>query len=539
MWILPVYATVLSIWAALHSWHDGQPRLNLRGTILTGKRLQPSNVDFFGGIPFAEPPVAEYRFSPPRPKLSLSPLRSFNARNYGPQCLQRGSDADMSEDCLTLNIFRPSGSDKDSSLPVMVWIYGGGFNSGASSLYDGAPFIEKSVARGTPIVFVSMNYRVGPLGFPQGPEAVQRGALNLGLHDQWVALEWVQNNIASFGGDPRKVTVLGQSAGALSASHHYLNEKFSTVARAAIFQSGTGSTLPVFDGYRATPSWILFANDTRSCATASPNNTFPCLISADSSDLRAGLNAAFAIELFPFRPVLDGPEGILSDHPARRLSHGAGGRVPFMAGTVLDEGTVFLSKDFRAEDIAIWLNANYTPSPLGPDALESGLGKVMSLYPDDPSAGSPFNTGNETFGTGSGYKRGSAILGDLLFQAPRRLWSQTTSAPSYAYIFTEPQPGSDPALGIPHAGELPYFFAKKNGQSNAARLSRAMLDYWISFAVLLTPNDGKGTNRPHWGEYKETKQLLELNSNTMGMIPDTYRASSIDLIVNISDVLSG
>ncbi|KAF8505634.1 extracellular triacylglycerol lipase precursor [Russula emetica] len=538
MWTLPLYAFALSIcqWAALHSCHDGQPRLNLRGTILTGKRL-PSNLDFFGGIPFAEPPVAKYRLSPPRPKYSLSPLRSFNASNYGFECLQQGT-ADMSEDCLTLNVFRPSGSDKDSSLPVMVWIYGGGFYRGNSSLYNGAPLVEKSVARGTPIVFVSMNYRLGPLGFPQGAEAIQRGALNLGLHDQWVALEWVQKNIASFGGDPRKVTVFGESSGAISTSQHYLNKNFSTVARAAIFESGTASSIPVFDGYRATPSWILFVNNTRSCATASPNNTFPCLISADSSDLRAGLNAAFAIETFPFRPVLDGPEGILNDHPAKRLSHGAGGRVPLMAGTVLDEGTMFLPEDFQTEDIAIWLNANYTPSPLGPDVLKSGLDKVMSLYPDDPSAGSPFNTGNETFGTGPGYKRGSAILGDMMFQAPRRHWSQTTSAPSYAYIFTEPQTNSDPALGVYHSSELYYIFAKKNGESNAARLSRAMLDYWISFAVSLTPNDGKGTNRPHWGEYKETKQLLELNGNAMGMIPDTYRASSIDLIANMSDVLS-
>jgi len=212
-----------------------------------------------------------------------------------------------------------------------------------------------------------------------------------------------------------------------------------------------------------------------------------------------------------------------------------------MAGTVLDEGTVFVPKDFQAEDIAIWLNSNYTPSPFGPDALKSGLDKVISHYPHDPSAGSPFNTGNETFGTAPGYKRGSAILGDVLFQAPRRLWSQTASAPSYAYIFTEPQLNSDAALGVPHASELPYFFqdlAEKNGQSNTARLSHVMLDYWISFAVSLTPNDGKGSNRPRWGEYKETKQLLDLNSNTMGLIPDRYRDSSIDLIANMSDVLS-
>ena len=184
------------------------------------------------------------------------------------------------------------------------------------------------------------------------------------------------------------------------------------------------STLPVFDGYRGTPSWMLFVNNTQSCATASPNQTFSCIISADSSELRASLGAAMAIEPFAFRPVLDGPKGILSDHPARRLSHGAGGRVPFMAGATLDEGlflssswwhadtstgTLFLPKGFQAKDIAPWLNTTYTPSPFGPGALEAGLDNVMSLYPDDPSAGSPFGTGNETFGTGTGYKRGSAI----------------------------------------------------------------------------------------------------------------------------------
>ena len=146
--------------------------------------------------------------------------------------------ANMSEDCLTLNVFKPSGVDVGSPLPVMVWIYGGGFlcacrrslynsgnphlpTDGASSLFDGSFLVEQSVDRvrilsrshnfstqysqGTPILFVSMNYRVGPLGFPQGPEAVKRGALNLGLRDQWVALQWVQRNIASFGGDPCKV----------------------------------------------------------------------------------------------------------------------------------------------------------------------------------------------------------------------------------------------------------------------------------------------------------------------------------------------
>ncbi|KAH9999290.1 Alpha/Beta hydrolase protein [Russula vinacea] len=500
-------ANIPILWAALLSSFDGRPRLQLGGTVLIGRHIQHSDVDFFGGIPFAEPPVAHLRFSRPRPKHSLSPLRSFDAGSFGLPCLQPYLDAgpDMSEDCLTLNIFRPSGIDINSSLPIMIWIHGGGFCNGGSLLYDGAPLVEQSVARGTPILVVSMNYRLGPLGFPQGPEAVERGALNLGLHDQWAALEWVQSNIASFGGDPRKVTVFGESAGATSTSHHYFKENFSTVARAAIFLSGTGSTFPIFDGHQGTPSWMLFANNTQSCATAPPDQMFSCLIAANSSDLRASLKAGMALELWPFRPVLDGPEGIITDLPAKRLLNGAGGRVPFMTGAVLDEVTIFIPKDFQAKDIAVWLNTNYTPSPLGPDALKAGMDKVMSLYPEDPSAGSPFDTGNETFGTEPGFKRGSAIIGDVIFHASRRLWSQKTYAPSYAYLFTDPQPSADPAFGVFHSSELAYLFEDlaKNGPSNAAWLSRVMLDYWISFAVSLTPNDGKGTNRPHWGHTRK------------------------------------
>ncbi|KAI0307297.1 esterase 1 [Multifurca ochricompacta] len=536
MYIYIWWTTILTSFHSLSS-----PKVQLGDTTLVGRRLKPSNLDFFGGIPFADPPL---RFAPAHPKFSLAPLRSFNARSYGLSCLQP-VDADMSENCLTLNIFRPSGIENVASLPVMVWIHGGGFYSGASSIYDGSPLVKQSIARGTPILFVSMNYRVGPLGFPQGPEAVERAALNLGLRDQWAALEWVQRNIASFGGDPNKVTVFGQSAGALSASYHYLNENFSTVARAAIFQSGIGSSLPLFDAHRGIPSWMLFANNTQPCAmpAPSPNNTFSCLMSASSLDIHAGMKAAMAIELFPFRPLLDGPGGILGDFPARQVSRGAGKQVPFMAGTVLDEGTVFVPQDFKAGDITIWLNANYSPSPFGSGALKAGLEKLMSLYPDAPSAGSPFGTGNETFGTGPGYKRGAAIIGDMFFQAPRRFWSQTTSAfgtPSYAYIFTDPQPDATPAHGVFHSSELYYLFRDltKKGPLNTARLRRIMLDYWISFAVSLTPNDGKGTQRPYWETYDEAKKVLELNSNSTGLVPDVYRSFSIDFIIKMSDMLS-
>jgi len=180
-------------------------------------------------------------------------------------------------------------------------------------------------------------------------------------------------------------------------------------------------------------------------------------------------------------------------------------------------GTLFTRRDFPTEDISIWLNANATPSPAGPDVLKAAIDKVMSLYPDDPSAGSPFGTGNETFGTGPGYKREAAIcmsctsclhglvpvltghcelVGDTHFHAQRRFWTQTIHAPNYAYLFTDPQPAADPALGVYHGSELLYLFVDlgTNAPPNVANLTRIVLDYWISFAVSLTPNDGKGTN---------------------------------------------
>jgi len=421
----------------------------------------------------------------------------------------------------------------------MFWIYGGGFHAGTSSTYDGTSLVEQSVARGTPMIFVSVNYRLAVLGFPQGPEAEQQGILNLGLRDQKVALEWVQKNIASFGGDPRKVTVSGESAGALSASYHHLNNDFATLARAAIFQSGTASTLPIFNASRGAHSWHLFLSKTP-CATAPPGTTISCLRSTNmtASDLATAINAAMADEKFPFRPVLDGPNGILSDQPAKRLLSGAGRQVPFMTGTTLDEGTLFIPKQFQPGEIPIWLKTNFTPSPAGPAVLKDKMGNMMSLYSDDPSLGSPFGTGNQTFGTGKGYKRASAIYGDLLFQAPRRFWCQTALASSFAYLFVDPQ--HDPALGVYHSSELPYLFGNlaKGGSSSTGPLSYRMREYWISFVVSLNPNDGKGMYRPHWDTYGQAQQILQLNSSNTQMIPDTYRASSMDYIINMSDVLS-
>jgi len=122
-----------------------QPSVQLGDTTLIGSSLEPAHLEFFGGIPYVEPPIDGLRFSLPQLKYSLAPLQTFDASNFGNPCPQPQWHPNMSEDCLTLNVFRPSGVDAGASLPVMVWIHGGGFLNGASSLYDGSPLVQRSV----------------------------------------------------------------------------------------------------------------------------------------------------------------------------------------------------------------------------------------------------------------------------------------------------------------------------------------------------------------------------------------------------------
>lgn len=223
-------------------------------------------VDTFDGIPFAKPPVGQLRLKPPQPLTS--PLGKIDATGIAKACPQFFFSVDggsiptdilgtvlnlplfqkvtnAGEDCLTIKVQRPAGISKDAKLPVLFWIFGGGFELGSTSMYDGTSLIAESVKQGKPIVFVAVNYRVGGFGFMPGKEILKDGSANLGLLDQRLGLQWVADNIASFGGDPSKVTIWGESAGALSVmdqmvlydgDHTY---KGKPLFRAGIMNSGT------------------------------------------------------------------------------------------------------------------------------------------------------------------------------------------------------------------------------------------------------------------------------------------------------------
>lgn len=197
---------------------------------------------YYLGIPFAAPPVGELRWKPPQPVEPWSGVRECT--EFGPACPQpllpfAGFEFDtMDEDCLYLNVWTPAKSPNDC-LPVMVLIHGGGFFSGSASqpFFDGAPLAKKGV------VFVGINYRLGPLGFLAHPELAEESPEgltgNYGLLDQIAALKWVQRNIAAFGGDPSRVTIFGESAGGMSVSALLLSPMAEGLFHRAIAQSGS------------------------------------------------------------------------------------------------------------------------------------------------------------------------------------------------------------------------------------------------------------------------------------------------------------
>ncbi|KAG7445244.1 esterase 1 [Guyanagaster necrorhizus] len=528
---------VLSLCAALVS---SSPQVQLHRTTVVGRDITGLEQDFFGGIPYAESPLGPLRLQPPVFKPDLN-VRIFNASSFGLSCLQPGMSSGLiSEDCLTINIFRPSNVTERSSLPVLFWTHGGGYQTGSASEFNGSAIVAQSVERGTPIIYINFNYRLGPLGFPQGAEAASRGILNLAIEDQLAALKWVQLNIGAFGGDKDKVTVFGESAGSGMISVLFLNPSISKFARAAIFESGSASSTLTFDAQRREDSWTNFVGGVPSCSSlVGTSITVDCLQAVNSSDILEGLLLAEAEtdEQLPFDPTLDGDFGVFPDLPSQLFPRGQFARLPFIAGTNLDEGTLFCPPELNYTNDLLRenLNANFSP----PTVPRNVLDDFLALYPDDPSAGSPYNTGNETFGLAPLYKKCAALTSDLMFESQRRHWIQTTSesgVKAFGYRFTQRLSATAAYLGVSHGSEIPFVYGtlgSLNETAAANELSVMMIDYWVSFATSLDPNDGHGSSRPQWPQYTPSQQvLLQLNGDNLTVIPDDYNKEKIDFIIS-------
>ncbi|MSR62217.1 MAG: carboxylesterase family protein [Planctomycetes bacterium] len=438
---------------------------------IEGVRLAP-DLSVFRGIPYAAPPVGELRWRAPEAVKPWEGVRS--AKEFGAACPQGPLIAYLSgetlpatsEDCLTLNVWTPSDA-AGAKLPVLVWIHGGGFVGGWAHqrLYDGATF----AARG--LVFVSLQYRLGPLGYLALPELAAEAELgapaNHGLLDQVAALRWVQRNIAAFGGDPGRVTVMGESAGATSVLALCIAPAAKGLFHAAIAQSA----------WYTETNFVTLAE-----ARESARELSALLLPDEKTRSLAALRALPADALWQklgdrFQPSLALDGCSLWARPEEVFAAGKQNDVPLLAGTTADEGTAFL--------------------PLFPyrtvDAFQAGLERefgadtddVLALYPVADDGDVPSQLAHLV--TDRWFVRGTRSL----LRGMSRSWQ---------YVFTRANPAL-PSLGAHHAVELPYVFAKLDTNAGPAdhELSQRMLARWGQFAKTGDPN---GAGLPSWPAFE-------------------------------------
>ncbi|KAF9223918.1 alpha beta-hydrolase [Gyrodon lividus] len=475
------------------------------------------------GIPFAQPPVGSLRFKAPLPILqSLQGIQ--NASEFGDACPQPPSPslgADMSESCLFLNVWRPTGTSADAQLPVMVWFYVCVLISSAASnpSYNPTRIIDLSLKMGKPIIFVSMNYRLNTFGFLASAD-VPPEDLNAGLWDQKAALVFIHENIAQFGGDPSKVTIWGQSAGAGSVEAQMLYATEHDLFRAVIADSSTGpfKNAPYawqYDKPGMPYSRLLAATG----CTAGPGSVH-CL--QQLNDCKALLNISntmidSTLNQQLWQPAIGPVSSFAPERPSQKVRSGNYLHVPFLGGTNLNEGTTYsqavynlsLSSSEQTAAFNSWMskllvdNSTLTPN------IVAGIDAFFPV--NDSTYGGAWHTGDMLF------DRAESWYTDNMFLAPRRFFYEHGAKlqPMWGYFFTEFIPGNSPDLGVYHASELPLIFGPVPN-SVEDDFANQMTGYWINFVNDMCPG-------PHWLPYgPSSKYVMQLMRNNITLIPDNF-----------------
>nr|XP_018261224.1 uncharacterized protein I303_06947 [Kwoniella dejecticola CBS 10117]OBR83382.1 hypothetical protein I303_06947 [Kwoniella dejecticola CBS 10117] len=436
------------------------------GKSITVQGVIRPNEDFdsYMGIPFGQPPVDELRWKPSQ-LFDYGTIDSVNGSDYRQACIQLslfGADsptpdnagaAGTSEDCLFLNVFTPRGaSSSEDKLPVWVSIYGGGFLSGSAQAGDPVNLIPTANEMGLPVVYVTFNYRLGGFGFVSGPQFAESDSGNLGASDVTTALQWVQENIEAFGGDPKRVTIQGQSAGASQVSLQYLQPDLE-LFQYGIIQSGAPSLSTLGPIAQVQPqAWnrffeLLNCSDSRNDQVQCAQKVNTTVVVDAYTQLFKEFNRGNLIG-----QTIDGV--ILPATPYSLLGQGRYAHRPFIVGDVKDEGTVFATATNESSFISsIQGSGLFTRS-------NETVQKLLELYADVPAEGSPFDTGDELFNKTSTYKRASAYSGDVTFQVARRNWLDVTHSHglvdswNYEYSHVAANVGANPAQGVFHGAEL-------------------------------------------------------------------------------------
>lgn len=462
----------------------------IKGTIIEDTRV-------FYGIPYAANPSGDGRFSRPEPAAAWT--QQLDVTSPAPACAQPVLGAPtmmqtLEEDCLHVDVWAPTTLPSEP-LPVMVWFHGGGFSYGKTDNYPGHILVENDV------VVIMLSYRLGPLGFLTYPDTDTEAGFagNAAIHDQHLALQWVRDNAAVFGGDPNNVTLFGQSAGATSICQHLVSSESKGLFHKVIMQSGACDSL-VMSYEESLEQGLAMA---RAVGCADQEDVIQCLRTVPAEELVLARptdeDVAAGRRRFNWGPVAGAAP--LADLPSSLLQTSALNKVPVLLGTNEDDGVFFafvrgiigLSEDE-------YQDALMGESP-GSDAAE-----LLELYPmenpDIPALGI------------------ANLLGDKLFNCPMAIDSRTLDSQGidvYRYYFTQPiESGFLAELGTIHGAEMPFVFGAAVEDSyflgeKDAGLSNQVVRYWTQFARTGNPN---GSGDFQWQPFtRDAEYYLDLRDD--------------------------
>lgn len=467
-----------------------------------GKTINEGKVRAWLGLPFAAPPVGDLRWKAPQPPAPWKGKRDATA--YGAHCAQNLVFPDMifqdnggSEDCLFLNVYAPATAQPGSKLPVMVWIHGGGYAGGSADepRHNGDFLPLKGV------VLVTINYRLGVFGFLVTNDLLKEGngvAGNWAQLDMIAALQWVQSNIAEFGGDPGNVTIFGESAGSFAVSTLMASPLAQGLFQKAIGESGAalGSGL---GGDTAAEQ----AQRGDKWAASLGVKSLAELRALPTGDLLKATSKPGAAH---FSTVIDGK--VLTESVAETYAEGKQAHVPLLAGWNRDEGG---GDDAKSVTAASWKQKAIT-------LFGDRSAEFLSLYPGDDDA--------------QAQRSSIDFNGDRFIAFGTWKWLEaqvkTGESPVYRYHFELPAPPSKfhPGSWAFHSDDIEYVFGTLDTRPGAVwrdedrALSEQMMEYWTNFARTGDPN---GSGLPEWPRYDKTNAVMHLDRETHAS-PDTTRA---------------
>ncbi|CAM3342727.1 carboxylesterase/lipase family protein [Asticcacaulis taihuensis] len=456
-------------------------------------------VESFKGIPFAAPPLGDLRWRAPQPAAKWTGVKV--ADTFGHDCMQTpfGGDAaplgaTPGEDCLVLNVWRPAGVPKDAKLPVIFWIYGGGFVNGGSSppVYDGSSFAKKGV------IMVSANYRLGRFGFFGFPELTKEnkdnGLLgNYGYMDQIAALKWVQANIAAFGGDPANVTIFGESAGGGSVNTLMTSTQSKGLFAKAIVQSGGGRG-------------NLMGN--RELSKDKPgmpsSETLGVNLARKYGIEGTGAEALAALRKLSAEQINDGL-GMMTMGQAGQTYGG-----PMVDGVIVAEAPQAVYEAGRQAKVPFMIGADTADIGFGFAPTKEAAFAAFGPYADQAKAA------YDPDGTKTVQQINAEIGMDKAMVEPSRFVASTISKqgiPAYEFRFgyVADSMKAEWKTGTPHATEIPYVMntvKEKYGDKLTpadAKIADQTNSYWANFAKTGNPN---GEGLPHWPKYDSAKDEL-------------------------------